>query len=72
MKVYHGSTFCVDLPLASVCRDNLDFGKGFYVTDLKEQAVSWALRIAAITKMLFFILMCMRWIWNWYVITIRC
>ncbi|WP_289007567.1 DUF3990 domain-containing protein [uncultured Parabacteroides sp.] len=51
MKVYHGSTFCVELPLACVCRDNLDFGKGFYVTDLKEQAVSWALRIAAITKM---------------------
>lgn len=24
MKVYHGSTLCVNAPLASVCRDNLD------------------------------------------------
>lgn len=51
MKVYHGSTFRVDSPLASVCRDNLDFGKGFYVTDLREQAVNWAQRVAAINNM---------------------
>lgn len=49
MKVYHGSTLCVNAPLASVCRDNLDFGKGFYVTDLKEQAINWAQRVAAIS-----------------------
>ena len=50
MKVYHGSILCVDRPLAYVCRDNLDFGKGFYVTDLYEQAVTWANRVAAIHK----------------------
>lgn len=44
MKVYHGSTIVVKAPLVGVGRDNLDFGKGFYVTDLDEQAVSWASR----------------------------
>ena len=44
MKVYHGSTIIVKKPLVNVGRRNLDFGKGFYVTDLKEQAVSWAKR----------------------------
>ena len=44
MKVYHGSTIVVKVPLVGVGRDNLDFGKGFYITDLDEQAVSWASR----------------------------
>ena len=47
-KVYHGSTLCVSNPLAGACRDNLDFGKGFYVTDLKEQAETWAKRVAMV------------------------
>ncbi|WP_287621149.1 DUF3990 domain-containing protein [Parabacteroides sp.] len=34
--------------MAGVCRPNLDFGIGFYVTDLKEQAVRWALRTAEV------------------------
>ena len=42
MIVYHGSTLCVENPLVGVCRDNLDFGKGFYLTDICEQAISWA------------------------------
>lgn len=32
MKVFHGSTTIVNTPLVSFGRDNLDFGKGFYVT----------------------------------------
>lgn len=44
MTVYHGSTVVVNVPLVGVGRRNLDFGKGFYVTDLKEQAISWATR----------------------------
>ena len=47
ITVYHGSTFWVDTPLVGVGRDDLDFGKGFYVTDLKEQAVRWARRLSA-------------------------
>lgn len=42
MKVYHGSTFIVENPLAGVGRANLDFGKGFYVTDIYIQAERWA------------------------------
>ena len=34
LTVYHGSTYRVDQPLAGVCRPNLDFGVGFYLTDL--------------------------------------
>ena len=37
LTVYHGSTCRIEEPLAGVCRPNLDFGIGFYVTDLKEQ-----------------------------------
>lgn len=42
MKVYHGSTLVVQYPLAGVGRDNIDFGKGFYVTDIYNQAKRWA------------------------------
>ena len=42
--MFHGSTVSVAAPLVGIGRKNLDFGKGFYVTDLKEQAISWASR----------------------------
>ena len=48
LTVYHGSTYRVEQPLAGVCRPNLDFGVGFYLTDLKDQAIRWALRTADI------------------------
>lgn len=44
LEVYHGSTMTIDYPLVSVGREHLDFGKGFYVTTLKSQAISWAER----------------------------
>lgn len=44
MIVYHGSIEIVKNPLVNLGRDNLDFGKGFYLTNIKEQAISWALR----------------------------
>lgn len=47
-KVYHGTTCIVKNPLCHIGRDNLDFGKGFYVTDLKKQAINWATRIVNI------------------------
>lgn len=46
MIVYHGSAVAVNQPLAMAGRENLDFGQGFYVTDIKEQAERWALRIS--------------------------
>ena len=44
-KVYHGATHIVEYPLCHIGRDNLDFGKGFYVTNIRKQAISWATRI---------------------------
>lgn len=46
MIVYHGSTDVISNPLAHIGRNHLDFGKGFYVTNLQQQAVSWAMRPA--------------------------
>ncbi|MDO4930132.1 MAG: DUF3990 domain-containing protein [Bacteroidales bacterium] len=40
--VYHGGTDCVEKPLCHIGRPNLDFGQGFYLTEMKEQAISWA------------------------------
>ena len=44
--VYHGGTEIVEHPICKLGRPNLDFGQGFYVTDLREQAVSWAAQVA--------------------------
>ena len=44
MKVFHGSISIVDRPLANIGRNHLDFGKGFYLTTLEAQAISWASR----------------------------
>ena len=43
--VYHGSTEIVKSPMCKFGRPNLDFGQGFYVTDLRTQAVDWAVRM---------------------------
>ena len=50
MKLYHGSTVIVDKPLVSYGRDNLDFGKGFYTTNLQSQAEKWVQRFIALGK----------------------
>lgn len=42
IKVYHGSNVVVESPLAGIGRENLDFGRGFYVTALPSQAEDWA------------------------------
>ncbi|MBR5690041.1 MAG: DUF3990 domain-containing protein [Prevotella sp.] len=46
IKVYHGSTAIVKQPLCRVGRPNLDFGQGFYVTELQEQAIDWAMNVS--------------------------
>lgn len=46
IKVYHGSTVSIEHPDCSACRENLDFGKGFYLTDIREQAETWVRRVA--------------------------
>ena len=46
MIVYHGSTEIVDCPVCKLGRPNLDFGQGFYLTDLRTQAIGWATQVA--------------------------
>lgn len=46
MIVYHGSTLEIHTPDVDHSSHNLDFGKGFYVTTVKEQAERWAKRKA--------------------------
>ncbi len=41
MIVYHGSYCVVKTPSITFSRDSLDFGKGFYVTSIKTQAINW-------------------------------
>lgn len=45
IKVFHGSIIEVSKPMVVLGRPNLDFGQGFYVTDLQEQAERWAKRM---------------------------
>ena len=48
MIVYHGSNVIVNHPDIKHSFRSLDFGKGFYVTTVKEQAEKWARRKADI------------------------
>lgn len=50
MIVYHGSNTIVKKPSIDHSFRNLDFGKGFYVTTVKEQAERWAKRKALFGK----------------------
>ena len=45
--LYHGSYLTVENPIADYGRDNLDFGKGFYLTDIKGQAENWARTVSS-------------------------
>ena len=44
MKVFHGSYMVVSEIDLTKGRSNLDFGKGFYVTNIRSQAEYWATR----------------------------
>lgn len=46
IEIYHASTEPISRPLCGVGRKNLDFGQGFYLTDVYYQAVMWANRRA--------------------------
>lgn len=50
MKIYHGSTIIIEHPIAAAGREKLDFGRGFYVTDIKSQAELWAERMQRIKQ----------------------
>lgn len=40
LTVCHGATCIVERPLCHAGRPNLDFGQGFYITDLKDQTIA--------------------------------
>lgn len=44
MKLYHGTNVEFESILLSKCRPNKDFGKGFYLTDIRSQAQEQAIR----------------------------
>lgn len=46
MTLFHGSYVAVPSPLVKLGRRNVDFGQGFYLTKLRQQAESWARTIA--------------------------
>ncbi len=46
ITLYHGSYIEIKEPLTNFGGKNHDFGKGFYLTNIKEQAESWAEVIA--------------------------
>ena len=44
MKLYHSSTVVIEKPDVLHSRDKLDFGKGFYLTAIHDQALRYAER----------------------------
>ena len=50
MIVYHGSTAIIKEPDVLHSYRHLDFGQGFYVTTVKEQAMRWARRKAVLLQ----------------------
>jgi hypothetical protein len=50
MKVFHGSFTAVSEIDLTKGRNNLDFGKGFYVTNIRSQAEYWATRTGRFHK----------------------
>ena len=46
--LYHGGTDRIENPICKFGRKNLDFGQGFYLTDILEQAITWGKNIASV------------------------
>lgn len=44
MTLYHASTICIEQPDVIHSRNKLDFGRGFYLTSIRSQAVRYAER----------------------------
>ena len=48
MRLFHGSNVLIDSINLAMCRPYKDFGRGFYLTDLEEQAEKMAVRVSRI------------------------
>ena len=53
MILYHGSNLAIPKPDILHSRPYVDFGRGFYVTPLKEQAEQWCKRYKRQEKKLY-------------------
>ena len=42
ITLFHGSYISVQAPLVKLGRKKVDFGQGFYLTNLRKQAELWA------------------------------
>ncbi len=42
ITLFHGSYISVQAPLVKLGRKKVDFGQGFYLTNLRKQAEAWA------------------------------
>lgn len=51
LTVYHGGTKEIKTPLVNVGRPNLDFGPGFYITDIHLQAKEWSEKMADLRQL---------------------
>lgn len=43
MRLYHGSYTAVEQPETTKGREKVDFGQGFYLTNIQSQAEKWSL-----------------------------
>lgn len=50
MRLYHGSSVEIPYPNIAFSRKKLDFGQGFYLTPIKQQAINWAMRFKRLGK----------------------
>lgn len=50
MRLYHGTNIIFDKIELTKCRPNKDFGRGFYLTDIKKQAMDMAIRRCELEK----------------------
>ena len=50
MILYHGGTGTVENPVIKMRAAGRDFGKGFYCTDMRDQAEKWAKRQGRVRK----------------------
>ena len=48
MRLYHGSNVVIESINLAMCRPYKDFGKGFYLTDIEEQAKQMTKRVSRI------------------------
>ena len=50
MRLYYGNNIVIDNINLAMCRPYKDFGRGFYLTDIEEQAQKMAIRVARIYR----------------------